>query len=66
MRKRMTLKEAIEHVARDENVVKVMEFLVLHGFGERCHDYEPGCPICEAWADFDAEVKRRMEGNPNA
>jgi hypothetical protein len=22
-------------------------------FGERCPDYEPGCPVCDAWHMYD-------------
>lgn len=24
-------------------------------WGARCPDDEPGCPVCDAWAQFDAE-----------
>ena len=23
-------------------------------WGERCRDYEPNCPCCQAWAQYDA------------
>jgi hypothetical protein len=42
-------------------------------WGERCPDHEAGCPICEAWKQYDLLVKhneahfeamnRRMEPN---
>jgi hypothetical protein len=27
---------------------------MLDWWGERCPEYEPGCPCCEAWKIFDA------------
>ena len=26
---------------------------IAHVWGERCSDYEPGCPCCDAWAEYD-------------
>lgn len=36
---------------------KIEEALTEH-FGERCPDYEPGCPCCDAWAELDALTAR--------
>ena len=27
---------------------------ITEWWGERCKDHEPGCAICDAWAEFDA------------
>lgn len=32
---------------------KITEAITAH-WGERCPDNEPGCPCCDAWAEFDA------------
>jgi hypothetical protein len=26
---------------------------MLEYWGERCDDYEEGCPVCEAWREYD-------------
>lgn len=31
---------------------KVEEAITAH-WGERCPDHEPGCPTCDAWAEYD-------------
>jgi hypothetical protein len=28
--------------------------LIEQEYGERCPDFEPGCPCCEMWAHYDA------------
>ena len=35
----------------------LLEEAITDHFGERCPDFEPGCPCCRAWAEFD-EIKR--------
>lgn len=27
---------------------------ITEWFGPRCPDTEPGCPVCDVWAEFDA------------
>lgn len=27
---------------------------VAYTFGKRCDDYDPGCPCCAAWAEYDS------------
>lgn len=27
---------------------------IIECWGERCPDYAPGCPCCDAWAQYDA------------
>lgn len=31
---------------------------VAEHWGERCPDFEPGCPCCRAWAEFD-QIERQ-------
>ncbi|MDX5412885.1 MAG: hypothetical protein LPK02_07540 [Rhodobacterales bacterium] len=31
---------------------KIKEAITEH-YGPRCPDTEPGCPCCDAWAEFD-------------
>jgi hypothetical protein len=38
---------------RDEFLSQYREFNTEH-WGERCPDAEPGCPVCMAWALYDA------------
>jgi hypothetical protein len=38
--------------------IKIKEAITEH-WGERCADHEPGCPICDAWAEFDALLAER-------
>lgn len=35
----------------------LLEEAIQEHFGERCPDFEPGCPCCRAWAEFD-EIER--------
>ena len=35
------------------STAQIEEAIVEH-WGARCPDSEPGCPICDAWAEFDA------------
>lgn len=30
-----------------------LEEAIREYWGERCPDFEPGCPCCRAWAEFD-------------
>jgi len=34
---------------------KMMIADMVAEWGERCPDDEPGCPICDAWREFDAD-----------
>ena len=45
-----------------QEVDRIEEALTEH-WGEKCPDYEPGCPTCDAWHQFDAIVAlaRRTE-----
>lgn len=31
-----------------------IEEAITEWFGKRCPDNEPGCPCCDAWAEYDA------------
>lgn len=31
----------------------LIEEAIREHWGERCPDFDPGCPCCRAWADFD-------------
>jgi hypothetical protein len=31
-----------------------VEEAITHHWGERCDDYEEGCPVCDAWHEYDA------------
>ena len=37
--------------------IKGIENYLLWGYGKRCPDYDPGCPVCNAWEDFDYYLK---------
>lgn len=30
-----------------------VEEAITHHWGERCDDYEEGCPVCDAWHEYD-------------
>lgn len=30
-------------------------------WGTRCEDFEPGCPCCQAWAEYDQIIRLRSE-----
>ena len=30
---------------------------MLEYWGERCDDYEEGCPVCDAWREYDNLVR---------
>lgn len=32
---------------------------ITHVWGERCPDFEPNCPCCRAWAEFDKTERLR-------
>lgn len=36
---------------------KIEEALTAH-WGERCNEHEPGCPVCDAWAEYDNLCQR--------
>lgn len=40
----------------------IKEAITEH-WGERCADHEPGCPVCDAWAEYD--VLTRVENKPD-
>ena len=62
MTRAMTYHKAKDMIAAMNKYSKVEE-ACLEYFGERCPDYEPGCPTCEGWRQFDrlcdAHNKRR-------
>jgi len=31
---------------------RIEEAMTAH-WGERCDDYEQGCPVCDAWREYD-------------
>ena len=33
-----------------------VEEAITDYWGERCPDYEPECPTCQAWAEYDKMV----------
>jgi hypothetical protein len=33
--------------------MKLLEEAVKEYYGERCPDHNPGCIVCQAWAEFD-------------
>jgi len=35
----------------------LIEAAIIDYWGERCPEYQSGCPTCEAWAEYD-----RMRG----
>ena len=37
----------------------LLEEAISEYFGERCPDFEPGCPCCRAWAEFDETERLR-------
>lgn len=41
---------------------KIEEALTEY-WGERCPDHEPGCPTCDAWAEYDKLVDERAEAH---
>lgn len=43
----------------------IAEAIIAH-WGERCVDSEPGCPCCDAWAQYDAFATLRAEVERNA
>lgn len=43
-----------------DNKNYIAEAITAH-WGERCPDTEPGCPCCDAWAQFDTIVVARTE-----
>jgi hypothetical protein len=40
--------------------MKLLEEAVKEYYGERCPDHNPGCIVCQAWAEFD-EIKRTQQ-----
>lgn len=38
---------------------KIEEAMIAH-WGTRCADTEPGCPCCDAWAEYDRLVSKRV------
>lgn len=43
---------------------RVVEAMEAH-WGERCAENEPGCPCCDAWAQYDAmKAERDRMMNP--
>lgn len=35
-------------------MTNLIEQAIIAHWGTRCKEYEPGCPICDAWAEYDA------------
>ena len=36
----------------------LLEEAISEYFGKRCPDFEPGCPCCRAWAEFDQLIEK--------
>lgn len=34
---------------------------IAETWGERCPDFEPGCPCCDAWKEYDEMRNRALE-----
>ena len=43
-----------------ERGMSPVEAAIYHVWGERCSDFEPGCPCCRAWAEHDQITKLRV------
>ena len=41
----------------------LIEEAIREHWGERCPDFEPGCPCCRAWAEFDKTEHLRSSLN---
>jgi len=39
-----------------ENIGRIVDAAMVAEWGERCPDYEAGCPTCEAWRAYDADA----------
>lgn len=39
-------------------MTRLIEEAITGWYGRRCAEAEPGCPICDAWAEFDALTTR--------
>ena len=37
---------------------RIEEALTAH-WGDRCDDYEQGCPVCDAWREYDNLVAQK-------
>lgn len=37
----------------DEIIIELIHAWISKNWGERCPDYEKGCPLCKAWECFD-------------
>ena len=59
-RMRVELSERCPVDAMDRGMSHV-EAAVWNVWGDRCPDFEPECPCCRAWAEFDQNAKLRAE-----
>lgn len=41
-----------------------IEEAITEWFGERCPDTYPGCPCCDAWAEYDALIANKGKPIP--
>lgn len=60
MTRAMTYHKAKDIIAAMNKYSKVEE-ACLEYFGERCPDFEPGCPTCEGWLQFDRLIEAAKE-----
>ena len=38
-----------------------VEEAITHHWGERCDDHEEGCPVCDAWHEYDALLNHKRK-----
>lgn len=36
---------------------RMIEEAITNWWGVRCDEFEPNCPCCKAWAEFDRRVR---------
>lgn len=36
------------------------EQTIAEYWGRRCDEYEPGCPVCDAWAEYDMMIRAAL------
>lgn len=46
--------EVLKHPAPPQKVHSRVEEAITEYYGDRCPDTEPGCVICDVWAEYDA------------
>jgi hypothetical protein len=41
-----------QYTLHQENEMTKIEEAITAYWGEKCAEYEEGCPVCEAWAEY--------------